>query len=170
MLLKSKVGWVAIAFTLLTVGMLVLGFPRSAASDSNQPAVASFVIKSEIRKIQETLRLKGHYRGKVDGDLGLRTRASIRAYQKAENLAVTGLVDGPTARGLGVRPEASWVNSTSAGQDFGPTSESAAGDTKSDKPSAGIRRAARTTSKASRKEISRAALEDSREDGATKQP
>ena len=55
--------------------------------------------------MQETLRDKGHYRGKIDGVFGLRTRASIRGYQKAENLPVTGQLDTPTAGKLGVAPE-----------------------------------------------------------------
>jgi Putative peptidoglycan binding domain len=84
--------------TLLTTGVLVQGFPRSpAGSDSSKEGVAAFVIKDEITKMQETLRTKGHYQGKVDGVFGLRTRASIRAYQKAENLPVTGQVDSRTA-------------------------------------------------------------------------
>jgi peptidoglycan hydrolase-like protein with peptidoglycan-binding domain len=78
--------------------VLVQGFPRSpAGSDSSKEGVAAFVIKDEITKMQETLRTKGHYQGKVDGVFGLRTRASIRAYQKAENLPVTGQVDSRTA-------------------------------------------------------------------------
>ena len=106
MFLASKIGWAGIALKLLTTGILVLGFPSSAAgSDSNKEKVPAFVIKNEIRKMQETLRGKGHYRGKVDGVFGLRTRASIRAYQKAENLPITGEVDTRTADGLGVRPE-----------------------------------------------------------------
>jgi peptidoglycan hydrolase-like protein with peptidoglycan-binding domain len=36
---------------------------------------------------------------------GLRTRASIRAYQKAENLPVTGQLDTQTAAKLGVTAE-----------------------------------------------------------------
>ena len=169
MFLKSKIGWAGIAFTLLTIGMLVLGFPRSAASDSNQEGVAPFVIKNEIKKMQETLRLKGHYRGKVDGDFGLRTRASIRDYQKAENLPVTGLIDARTADGLGVRPESSWGNSASAGQEFGPSSDRAGGGIRSNKPSAGINRPGGRANKASRKEISKAAaIEDNRGGDANK--
>ena len=55
--------------------------------------------------MQQTLQDKGHYRGKADGVFGLRTRASIRAYQKAENLPVTGQLDNETAGKLGVTPE-----------------------------------------------------------------
>jgi peptidoglycan hydrolase-like protein with peptidoglycan-binding domain len=55
--------------------------------------------------MQQTLQDKGHYHGKVDGVFGLRTRASIRAYQKAENLPVTGQLDTQTAIKLGVTAE-----------------------------------------------------------------
>jgi peptidoglycan hydrolase-like protein with peptidoglycan-binding domain len=55
--------------------------------------------------MQQTLRGKGHFRGQVDGVFGLRTRASIRKFQKAENLPVTGQLDTQTAGKLGVRPE-----------------------------------------------------------------
>jgi len=140
MSLASKIGWAGVAFTLLTTGMLVRGLPRSAAgSDSNEPGVAAFVIKNEITKMQGILRDKGHYRGKVDGVFGLRTRASIRAYQKAENLPVTGQVDRRTADGLGLRPESSWNNSQSAGRQDGHGNDRTGGEINRDKPSAGIK-------------------------------
>lgn len=154
MFLASKIGWAGIAFTLLTTGMLVQDFPRSAAgSDSHKEGVAAFVIKNEIKKMQETLRNKGHYRAKVDGIFGLRTRASIRAYQKAENLPVTGQVDARTADRLGVRPESSWDNSKGAGREVGRGSDRAGGEIKRDKPSAGIRRAEGRASKTPRKAV-----------------
>jgi peptidoglycan hydrolase-like protein with peptidoglycan-binding domain len=140
MLLASKIGWAGVAFTLLTTGILVRGFPPGAAvADSNKERVATFVIKNEIMKMQETLRAKGHYRGQVDGVFGLRTRASIRAYQKAENLPITGQVDPQTADGLGIRPETTWVNSQSTGREVGHGSDGASGQIKRDKPSAGIK-------------------------------
>ncbi len=83
MLLASKIGWAGIALTLLTARMLVQEFHRSAAgSDSNKERVTAFVIKNEIKKMQETLRDKGHDPGQVDGVFGLRTRDSIREYQE----------------------------------------------------------------------------------------
>jgi len=140
MFLASKIGWARVAFALLTTGMLVQGFPRSAAaSDSSKEGVTAFVVKNEIRKLQETLRDKGHYRGKVDGVLGLRTRASIRAYQKAENLPVTGQVDTRTADGLGVRPESTWGDSHRTGRKAGRGGDGAASEVKRDKPSANIK-------------------------------
>jgi peptidoglycan hydrolase-like protein with peptidoglycan-binding domain len=171
MFLACKIGWAGIVITLLTTGMSLQAFPRSAAgSDSNKENVPAFVIKNEIRKMQETLHEKGHYRGKVDGVLGLRTRASIRAYQKAENLPVTGEVDNQTAGVLGVRPESNWGSSNLAGREVGHGSDWAGGKIKRDKPSAGIRRAVGRASKTSRKEVSRAtAVEDNRGDVANKQ-
>ncbi|SRR5579864_4533999 len=61
--------------------------------------------ENDVKETQQTLQNKGHYGGKVDGVFGLRTRASVRAYQKAENLPVTGQLDIRTAGKLGVRPE-----------------------------------------------------------------
>ena len=170
MLLASRIGWAGIAFTLLTTGMSLQGLPRSAAgSDSNQEGLTAFVVKNEIRKMQETLRDKGHYLGKVDGAFGLRTRAGIRAYQKAENFPITGQVDSRTADGLGVRPESNWGNPKSAGGELGHGSDGAGDEINRDKPSAGIRRAAVRASKTSRKEVSKAAvIEDNRSDGATR--
>ena len=169
MVLASKVVWAGITLTLLTTGMLVRGFPGStAALDSDKKGVAAFVVKDEVRKMQETLRNKGHYQGEVDGVFGLRTRASIRAYQKAENLPITGQVDTRTADRLGVRPESRWSNSTGAGRQVGRGSNQA-GERKKDKPSAGIPWAEGGARKTSRKEVSRAAaIEDNHAGGVNK--
>ncbi len=170
MFLASRIGWVGMAFTLLTTGMLVTGLPRSAAgSDFNKEGVGAFIIKNEITKMQETLRDKGHYLGNVDGLLGLRTRAGIRAYQKAESLPITGQVDSRTAEGLGVRPESTWDNSKSDGREAGHVRDGAGGEMNRDKPSAGIRRVVRA-SRTPRKEVSRVtAIEDNGGDDADRQ-
>ena len=170
MFLARKIGWAGIALTLLTTGTSLQAFPQSTAgSDSHKEKVAPFVVKNEIRKMQEILRDKGHYRGKVDGVLGLRSRASIRAYQKAENLPITGQVDVQTADGLGLRPEATWGNSKSAWREVGHSSDRASDEINRDKPSAGIRRVERRAGNLSRKEVSKATVEDNRGDGTNKQ-
>jgi peptidoglycan hydrolase-like protein with peptidoglycan-binding domain len=171
MFLARRIGWAGMAFILLATGMLVTGLPRSAeGSDFNKEGVAAFIIKNEITKMQETLRDKGHYSGKVDGLFGLRTRAGIRAYQKAENLPITGQVDSRTAESLGVRPESTWDNPKSAGREVGHGSDRAGGETNRDKPSAGVRRGAVRAKKTSRKEVSKVtAIEDNGGDGADRQ-
>ena len=105
MFLASKAAWAGIVFILLTTGISEPR-PTPLASGANLskevPAVGH---RNDVKKMQQTLRGKGHYRGKVDGVFGLRTRASIRGFQKAENLPVTGQLDPQTAGKLGVRPE-----------------------------------------------------------------
>jgi peptidoglycan hydrolase-like protein with peptidoglycan-binding domain len=142
MVLIRKVGWVGIAVTCLVAGM----FPRNAAGSEASKETVAVTHQNEIKKMQETLRDKGHYRGKVDGVLGLRTRASIRAYQKAENLPITGQVDTQTADGLGVRPEGRQKTGNEHAQD---------------KPSAGIKwaKGSGRTSKTLPKAVKRGALQ-----------
>ena len=105
MLLAGKAAWAGIVFIFLT---LEVSGPRPAPLalgahlSKEVPAVRN---RNDVRKIQQTLQGKGHYRGEVDGVFGLRTQASIREFQKAENLPVTGQLDTETADKLGVRPE-----------------------------------------------------------------
>src|SRR5271165_6141858 len=164
----KKIVWAGIALTLLTTGVLAQGIRRSlAGSDSNKAGVAGFVIKNEVKKMQETLREKGNYRGEIDGVLGLRTRASLRAYQKAEHLPITGQVDIRTAGRLGVRPESTWGNSNRTGREVG---DRAGRETKSNKPSAGIRWAEARVNRTPHQGVSMAAaIEDSRKDDANGQ-
>ena len=171
MFLASKIGWVGIVLALLTIRMSLPAFSQREVGDGpNRQGVPAFVIKNEIRKMQETLRDKGYYRGKIDGVFGLRSRASIRAYQKAENLTITGEVNTRTAAGLGVRPESTWAGYKSAGWQDGRSSGSVAGEFKREKPSAGIRRAKGKPSQAERKEASSAtAMDDNRGRGANNQ-
>jgi peptidoglycan hydrolase-like protein with peptidoglycan-binding domain len=132
MLLSSKAAWAGIVFLLLTSG---ISGPRPStfASGANlSQEVPAVEHRTDVNKTQETLRNKGHYRGKIDGVFGLRTRASIRAYQKAENLPVTGQLDVQTAGKLGVAPE----GRAKTGDEFAQ-----------EKPSAGIKWAGQTSKK-----------------------
>ena len=106
MLFAGKAAWSGIVFLLLATGVsgprqrpLALG-----AADLSK-LVPAGRNRNDVRKMQQTLQGKGHYRGEVDGVFGLRTRASILAFQKAQNLPVTGQLDAQTAAKLGVRPD-----------------------------------------------------------------
>lgn len=128
MLVVGKVVCSGIVFVLLSPW---ISGPRPSSQASSLDAGANFSGEAsgaakgnDVREVQQTLQDEGHYRGKVDGVFGLRTRASVRAYQKAENLPVTGQLDAQTATRLGVRPEARQDASYEATQD---------------KPSAGIK-------------------------------
>jgi|SRR5271165_6666038 len=104
MFLASKVVCAGIVFILLTTGISGTR-PMPPASVDLSKKLPAIPHPEDVNKMQQTLQDKGHYRGRVDGVFGLRTRASIRAYQKAENLPVTGQLDKETARKLGVAPE-----------------------------------------------------------------
>jgi peptidoglycan hydrolase-like protein with peptidoglycan-binding domain len=102
MLLAGKGACAGIAFILLTIG---ISAPRLTPLPSGASQVTGVAQPNDVKKMQQTLQDKGHYRGKVDGVFGLRTRASVRAYQKAENLPVTGELDTQTAGKLGLTAE-----------------------------------------------------------------
>jgi len=148
MFLASKAAWAGIVFILLTTG---ISGPRptplaSGVNLSKEVPVDGH--RNDVKKMQQTLQGKGHYRGEVDGVFGLRTRASIRGFQKAENLPVTGQLDAQTAGKLGVRPEGR---------------EETDNETAKGKPSAGIKSAKGSgrTSKTPRKAVKTVAAPES---------
>jgi peptidoglycan hydrolase-like protein with peptidoglycan-binding domain len=55
----------------------------------------------DIQKVQDALTAKGHNPG-TSGTMDDQTRDAIRAFQKANNLTLTGTVDEKTAAALGV--------------------------------------------------------------------
>jgi peptidoglycan hydrolase-like protein with peptidoglycan-binding domain len=105
-----------IIFTLLATGVLGLSLMPLAFGGEEKAALMN---KDNIKKLQESLRDKGYYSGHVDGVLGPQTRAGIRQYQKAENLPVTGRLDGETSGKLGVGPESVGGHFKDAGQEAG---------------------------------------------------
>ncbi len=116
MLLAGKVACTGIAFLLLAIGS---SGPRStplASGPKLSAEVPGIAHSDNVIRMQQTLQDKGRYHGKLDGVLGLRTRASIRAYQQAENLPVTGQLDAQTAAKLGVTAEVRVENDYEATQ------------------------------------------------------
>jgi peptidoglycan hydrolase-like protein with peptidoglycan-binding domain len=105
MFLASKAAWAGIVVILVTAGILRPPPTPLALGANVSKEVPAAGNRNDVKKMQQILRDKGHYRGDVDGVSGLRTWASIRGFQKAENLPVTGQLDPQTAAKLGVRPE-----------------------------------------------------------------
>jgi peptidoglycan hydrolase-like protein with peptidoglycan-binding domain len=102
MLFAGKVACTGLALLLLAIG---ISGPRStplASGPKLSAEVPGIAHPDNVIRMQQTLQDKGCYHGKLDGVFGLRTRASIRAYQKAENLTVTGQLDTQTAAKLGI--------------------------------------------------------------------
>jgi len=157
MLYAGKVGCVGVVFLLLTTWISGPGptplasgedLSREVAGDKRSNKENDVKNADAVKQVQQTLQNEGHYRGKIDGALGLRTRASIREFQRATNLPVTGQLDLQTAGKLGVTPEARTVTIH---------------DTTKDKPSAGIMwtKDSRRPSRARRSAVKRVAAAES---------
>jgi peptidoglycan hydrolase-like protein with peptidoglycan-binding domain len=95
MLLAKKAAWAAIAFILLTTGNLGTTLDTACCGSQSQRS-ASGRASERCQEDAANSAGKGRYRGEVDGVFGLRTRARIRGFQKAENLPVTGQLDAQT--------------------------------------------------------------------------
>jgi hyperosmotically inducible protein len=68
------------------------GSMRASAKGSN----------AQVMGMQQALKDKGFDPGSVDGVMGPKTSSALRAYQKSENLTMTGRLDGDTRAKLGV--------------------------------------------------------------------
>lgn len=55
-----------------------------------------------VKALQRALTQKGHRLGELDGIYGERTKAAVRAFQRAEGLPATGRADAATLRALGI--------------------------------------------------------------------
>lgn len=155
MLYAGKVGCIGVVFLLLTTWISgPRATPLASAEDLSREERADKHWNDDardlnaVKQVQQTLQNEGHYRGKIDGALGLRTRASIREFQRAENLPVTGQLDVQTAGKLGVTPDVRTETSY---------------ETTKDKPSAGIKwtKDSRRPSRARRSPVKRVAAPES---------
>lgn len=63
-------------------------------------ATASVDVKKAVKNVQLILTKLGYKVGTPDGIMGENTRKAIRAFQKQENLAVSGEIDGPLVKAL----------------------------------------------------------------------
>jgi peptidoglycan hydrolase-like protein with peptidoglycan-binding domain len=136
----TKAAWAGIVFLLLTTWVSGPRPATLASGVSLSKEVPSGVISpNDVRNMQQILYNRGHYRGKIDGVFGLRTQASIRTFQKAENLSLTGRLDTQTAGTLGITLDATESGSSNSGQAIGRDSAETGRETTKDKPSAGIK-------------------------------
>lgn len=55
---------------------------------------------NEVAGVQERLNLLNYFAGRVDGDLGPRTRNALKSFQKKHKLDETGELDEATLRSL----------------------------------------------------------------------
>ena len=139
MFLASKTVETGIVFALLISGMSVARVPSFAADSELSQEALRVVHQNDVKKMQLALQDRGQYSGQVDGVMGLRTRASIRAFQKTENLPITGRLDPQTARKLGLRAESIRSSSVGARQDVVGGPERPGNQTTRGKPWAGTK-------------------------------
>jgi peptidoglycan hydrolase-like protein with peptidoglycan-binding domain len=99
-------------FRSIIAGALALGLalPGWTAEESKvAPAKeekASVKGSEDTKKLQEALKAKGHDPGLIDGIMGPKTRAALKAFQEANGIKGTGRLDDPTAEKLGLaKPE-----------------------------------------------------------------
>ena len=56
----------------------------------------------DSREVQEALKAKGNDPGPIDGRMGPKTRAALKAFQEGNGLKATGQLDNQTAEKLGI--------------------------------------------------------------------
>ena len=97
-----------------------------------------------VKQTQELLKSKGYYSGKVDGVAGPKTKSALEAYQRAQNLPLSGTIDSKTAERLqsGAGKEAAGAASTPVKQSPMPTDSSVKGASGAAKEAAGTAPAA----------------------------
>ncbi len=79
------------------------GEPAALGATGDTRAVMTGDLSRErVRQVQERLTAAGFDPGQADGIIGARTRAALRAFQEARDLAPTGEPNGPTLMELGV--------------------------------------------------------------------
>ncbi len=75
----------------------------SASSNSQGKGGPVFrATREQINQAQVILKARGLYSGEPTGKIDTLTRASLKEYQKAEGLKVTGTMNKPTLEKLGI--------------------------------------------------------------------
>jgi len=102
---------------------------KAKARETKDKIAAQTESSADIRQAQMALKEKGHDPGPIDGIHGPRTSAALRAYQKAENIKVSGRLDADT--------ESHLMGQASGGSTATTPSASPAAEKPSAAPSAG---------------------------------
>lgn len=107
----------------------IQGFGQTVAGPTAQPERPGDSEPAHVERVQKALKHSGHDPGPIDGIIGARTTAALRAYQKEHGLSDTGRLDGPTLAKLGERVKPS-RSSTQTGGGTRPSSVDPAQGTK----------------------------------------
>ena len=82
------------------------GSPTTATSTraykSDMSDMKSAASGEQTKAVQQALKDKGNDPGEVDGKMGPKTQAALKAFQKAQGMTASGRVDARTAQALGL--------------------------------------------------------------------
>jgi putative peptidoglycan binding protein len=76
------------------------GYPYGYADYDASPVYDYRYWAGMATAVQAELARRGYYHGSIDGAIGPGSRDAIRAFQKSNNLPVTGLIDPPLLKAL----------------------------------------------------------------------
>lgn len=106
---------VGVAVEQTTKGSVTAGKATAKAMEKTAGAVSDFFTddadtpqenpdrdKNHIMAAQRALRNKGYYGGPIDGIIGPKTRSGLSKYQGDSDIKLTGKLDAPTAKKLGI--------------------------------------------------------------------
>ena len=88
----------------MTVSLTSRAAGEASPSASPTTSAPSPAPMNDVAAAQQRLKDRGYYAGPVDGAMGPRTTAALRAYQRDHGLSVTGRLDSQTASALVSEP------------------------------------------------------------------
>ena len=89
-----------------SIGVMALGFavlpwvPAVETKEVAEKEQKKATDHEQVKSLQESLKAKGEDPGPIDGVMGKKTRSALTAFQKANDLKVTGILDDETAEKL----------------------------------------------------------------------
>jgi hypothetical protein len=79
------------------------GSDRMTSGSKKSSVTNGHATSDQVKMLQQSLQAKGMDPGPIDGFMGPKTQAALRAYQKDQNLPQTGQTDAQTLEKLGVQ-------------------------------------------------------------------
>ena len=100
MITHTTMGMIIRTMTIMgTMPTTISGVTYNAGDHDGQPSVGE---GNTIIAVQQELTQLGYYHGPVHGQIGQETEKAIRWFQSVDKLSVTGQIDGPTLKALGL--------------------------------------------------------------------
>jgi len=124
--------------TAMWLGTATLVLTLTATHGLAQTGAPSSPDRAQVERAQKALKDAGHDPGSIDGVMGARTSAALKAYQKNEGLTVTGQLDDATQAKLGGGQAAQASPSSNREQTGGDTKPSAADPAQAKKTGANV--------------------------------